>query len=83
MDGSQLVEPATTSFRWTVYLGRVTGARRPEDPLAQSLLRFTARQCNDAGVDRVELLAHAHENHPDGPSPTTTATIADVWCPGA
>lgn len=79
-DGSQVVTPATTSFRWTVYLGRVSGAR-PPGPLAHSLERFVRRQCGPPNVDRVELLAHSHQNDLDGPVAAVTRTVAAVRCP--
>lgn len=78
-DGSQVVEPPTTSFRWTVYLARVW--HEPDELLAHSLERFVLRQCGSLDVDRVELIAHSHQNHPDGPVEAVTRTVATVRCP--
>jgi hypothetical protein len=81
VDGAQVVQPATTSFRTTVYLGRVAAARDADDPLGASLVRFVRRQCLAPDVDRVALLAHAHVNHPDGPRASTTSVVVGVTCP--
>lgn len=71
-DGSQVVEPADTSFRWIVYLSRVDAPRPLDHPLAQSIRRFARQHCaNDGSPDarrvaRVAVVTEQRQIHDDG-----------------
>ena len=86
-DGSQVTEPASTSFRWTVYLRRAATPLPPEHPLAKSLQRFVHLRCQDSRpgttgrIERIAILVHVREIHSDGFGEPGTLTLVDASCP--
>jgi hypothetical protein len=87
-DGTRVVEPASSSFRWTVYIGRVAGTHPPGHPLAESFRLFTERQCAWRGsgsvgaqlVDQVAVIAHRREISLDGLGEDQTRTLTAPSC---
>jgi hypothetical protein len=88
-DGSVVIEPASTSFRWTVYIGRVASEQARGSPLSSSMSRFALSRCSDTApgdrvrVERLAILAHQRQIYADGPDEPVTRTLIDVQCPDA
>ena len=85
-DGSQVSEPASTSFRWTVYLGRAVPPNA-DHPLARSIRRFAESRC-DAGTPgdsnravRVAVVIHDRRVRSTGYGKPTERTLVDAECP--
>lgn len=88
-DGTAVYEPASTSFRWTVYLWRAGPERSSKNPVARSVGLFARQFCVDSSrgagtrTERVEILAHQIRIRPDGPENPVTRTFLDVPCPAS
>jgi Vitamin K-dependent gamma-carboxylase len=87
-DGSVVIEPASTSFRWTVYVGRVGSQQTRGSPLSSSLSRFALYRCDDTApdgvrVERLAILSHQRQIYADGPDEPVTRTLIEVQCPAA
>jgi len=86
-DGSQVTEPAATSFRWAVYVDRAVTAPSPDRPLAQSLRRFADHRCRETGpddrsrVERLEIIVHERQIDHLEPTQPRTRTVIDARCP--
>jgi hypothetical protein len=86
-DATAVYEPASTSFRWTVYLWRAGAERSPESPLARSVGLFARYRCVESSrgagtrTDRLELLAHRSRIRAEGAQPPVTRTLVEVPCP--
>ena len=86
-DGSQVTEPAATSFRWTAYLNRAATSLPPNHPLAASLRSFAHFHCgytrpDDASrVERIAILMHQRHIDSNRQGEVTTRTLIDERCP--
>ena len=88
-DGSVVIEPASTSFRWAVYVGRVGSQQSRGSPLSSSMSRFALYRCGDTApgdgvrVERLAILSHQRQIYADGPDEPVTRTLIEVQCPAA
>ena len=85
-DGSHVTEPAATTFRWTIYLGRTSIPRPADDPLTQSFHRFAHQRSASTGLDdarrvqRIAILAHQRKIDRQMPTEPMTHTLVDIQC---
>jgi hypothetical protein len=87
-DGTTVLAPAATSFRWAQYMSRAAAERSPDDPLAQSLRRVAPYRCLEWNaersdlplVQRMALLIHVRRLHDYTPSEASTTTLMDAPC---
>jgi hypothetical protein len=85
-DGTAVYEPASTSFRWTVYLWRAGAERSPESPLALSVRLFARYLCAESSratgprTEHLEILAHRIRIRAGGAQDPVTRTVVDVPC---
>jgi hypothetical protein len=86
-DGTTVLAPAATSFRWSMYLARAADGP-PNDPLAQSLRRVAQYRCLEWNtglrdsplVKQMALVVHVRRLHDYAPSEASTKTLVDVSC---